>query len=125
MQNNINSTQIGGAHYLKNEIQPWTYIIANNLGYLEGSAIKYITRWKDKNGITDLEKAIHFLQKLIETELAKPSVSSMAQHSELLPVRPTAGTGDVMVQLFGTGEPDPFPWSSNLNTTEIMRPDNV
>jgi len=119
-----NDKQIAGTHY-RGAMQPWDFIISNNLGYLEGTAIKYLARWRKKNGIEDLRKAIHFIEKLIETELAKPSVSSMAQRSELLPVRPTAGTGDVMVQLFGTGEPDPIPWSSNLNTTEIMRPDNV
>lgn len=61
-----NTIQVGGDHYKKNGIQPWDYILANNLGYLEGSAIKYISRWKDKGGIQDLEKAIHFLQKCIE-----------------------------------------------------------
>lgn len=37
------------------------------MGYLEGTAVKYITRWKEKNGIEDIRKAIHFLEKLIET----------------------------------------------------------
>lgn len=63
-----NDVQHGGSHYKKNGIQPWDYIVSNNIGYLEGSAIKYLTRWKDKGGIQDLYKAIHFIQKLIETE---------------------------------------------------------
>jgi hypothetical protein len=60
-----NDAQVGGNHYQKN-IQPWDYIIANNLGYLEGNVVKYVSRWKDKGGVQDLKKAQHYLQKLIE-----------------------------------------------------------
>lgn len=56
--------QIGGNHYKKLKIQPVEYIMANELGFCEGSAIKYITRWRDKGGIQDIDKAIHFLQIL-------------------------------------------------------------
>ena len=62
-----NEQQVGGAHYTDKAIQPWDFIISNNIGYLEGNIIKYISRWKDKNGIEDLKKAQHYLQKLIET----------------------------------------------------------
>jgi hypothetical protein len=62
-----NEQQVGGAHYAVKAIQPWDYIIANNLGYLEGNIVKYVSRWKDKGGIEDLKKAQHYLQKLIET----------------------------------------------------------
>lgn len=58
--------QVGGDHYKKWPIQPLEYTLANGLGYCEGTAIKYITRWRDKGGTQDLEKAIHFLQLLIE-----------------------------------------------------------
>ena len=61
-----NAVQVGGDHY-KTEIQPWDYIIANNLGYLEGNIIKYVSRYKKKGGMADLLKAQHYLQKLIET----------------------------------------------------------
>ena len=61
-----NEQQVGGAHYAIKAIQPWDFIIANNIGYLEGNIIKYISRWKDKGGIEDLKKAQHYLQKLIE-----------------------------------------------------------
>lgn len=59
-------TQIGGNHYKKQIIQPWDFIIANDLGFLEGNVIKYVTRYKSKNGLEDLKKAQHYLQKLIE-----------------------------------------------------------
>jgi hypothetical protein len=58
--------QVGGDHYMDKAIQPWDYIVSNDLGFLEGNIIKYVTRWKDKNGVDDLRKAQHYLAKLIE-----------------------------------------------------------
>jgi hypothetical protein len=63
--------QVGGDHYLKREIQPWDYTVANDLDYFQGTIVKYITRWKDKNGVEDLRKALHYLQKYIEVEEKK------------------------------------------------------
>ena len=60
-----NATQVGGQHY-QLPIQPWDYILANGLGFLEGNAIKYLTRWRQKGGVEDLRKAQHYLAKLIE-----------------------------------------------------------
>lgn len=60
--------QVGGDHYSKKEIQPWDYIAANNLCYFAGNAVKYVSRWRDKGGVEDLRKAIHYLEKLIEIE---------------------------------------------------------
>ena len=60
--------QVGGDHYKANPIQPWDYIIANNLDYWQGNIVKYLTRWKDKGGVEDLKKARHFLDKYIELE---------------------------------------------------------
>jgi hypothetical protein len=60
-----NDKQISGNHYQTN-VQPWDFIIANNLSYLEGNIVKYISRYKRKNGIDDLLKAQHYLDKLIE-----------------------------------------------------------
>ena len=61
-----NNHQIGGTHYARHAIQPWDYIVANNLGYLEGNIVKYISRWRDKGGVDDLRKVIHYAEKLIE-----------------------------------------------------------
>ena len=63
-----NDIQYGGSHYKSQVIQPWDYIARNKIPYLEGSAIKYISRWRDKGGIEDLKKAIHFIEKVIELE---------------------------------------------------------
>lgn len=60
--------QHGGDHYKHLAIQPAEYAIKNNLGWAEGNAIKYVTRWKDKGGIEDLQKAIHCLEMLISIE---------------------------------------------------------
>ena len=58
--------QIGGSHYKDLNIQPIEYILSNNIGYVEGNVIKYVSRWQSKNGIQDLKKARHYLDLLIE-----------------------------------------------------------
>jgi hypothetical protein len=60
-----NDTQVGGTHY-RNKIQPWDYIIACDLDFFEGNALKYLTRWKQKDGVKDLKKCMHYLEKIIE-----------------------------------------------------------
>ena len=60
--------QVSGDHYSKLAIQPVEYITANKLTYLQGNVIKYVTRYKDKNGLQDLEKAKHYIDMLIELE---------------------------------------------------------
>lgn len=62
------STQVGGDHYRDMAIQPVEFIHANGIGYFEGNVIKYISRWRKKNGIADLEKARHYIDLLIELE---------------------------------------------------------
>jgi hypothetical protein len=63
--------QEGGTHYMKCAIQPIEYIYANRIGFIEGNIIKYITRWRDKNGIEDLKKIIHYCELLIDLEIRK------------------------------------------------------
>jgi hypothetical protein len=65
-----NERQVGGTHY-RSEIQHWDYVVANDIPYLEAQVIKYLTRWRKKNGLEDVYKAQHYLQKLIEVEEAK------------------------------------------------------
>ena len=60
--------QVGGSHYRDKGIQPIIYIHANELGFCEGNVVKYVTRWRDKNGVVDLRKAIHYLELLIDLE---------------------------------------------------------
>ena len=63
--------QVAGDHYKDLPIQPIEYIHANALGYMEGNVVKYISRWRKKNGIADLEKAKHYIELLIELENRK------------------------------------------------------
>ena len=60
--------QVAGNHYKDLAIQPVEYIHANGIGYFEGNVIKYVSRWRNKNGIKDLEKAKHYIELLIELE---------------------------------------------------------
>jgi hypothetical protein len=68
---NALSKQEGGDHYKKLKIQPIEYIHANGIPFAEGNVIKYVTRWRDKGGIKDLEKAKHFIELLLELETKK------------------------------------------------------
>jgi hypothetical protein len=63
--------QVGGGHYKDMPIQPVEFIYANALGYFEGNVIKYVSRWRKKNGVADLEKARHYIDLLIELESRK------------------------------------------------------
>lgn len=63
-QDNVNNP----THYTQGGIQPIDYIIENNLDFLEGNVVKYVTRYKFKNGLEDLKKAKFYLEKLIKRE---------------------------------------------------------
>ena len=60
--------QEGGDHYKELPIQPVEFIHANRIPYFEGNVIKYVTRWRAKNGVADLMKAKHYIDLLIELE---------------------------------------------------------
>jgi hypothetical protein len=66
-------TQVGGDHYKQMKIQPLEYALENGLGICEHAVIKYVTRWKYKHadGVEDLRKARHYLDILIEREIAQ------------------------------------------------------
>jgi hypothetical protein len=68
--------QVGGKHYKEMTIQPVEYIYANNIPYLEGNVIKYVSRWKSKGGIADLEKAKHYIDLIISFEEKNEKSSS-------------------------------------------------
>lgn len=65
--NNPLDVQIGGEHYKDMVIQPVEFILANKLGFCEGNIVKYISRYKVKGGVQDLEKVIHYTQILIDS----------------------------------------------------------
>ena len=51
---------------MEQSIQPWDFIVSQDMGFLEGNIVKYVARYKYKDGVSDLEKALHYLTKLIE-----------------------------------------------------------
>lgn len=68
------NTQVGGSHYKGLRIQPMRYSMLNNLNACQHTAIKYVTRYKDKGTpIEDLRKAIHCIELLIQFELEDPN----------------------------------------------------
>jgi hypothetical protein len=69
-------TQVGGTHYKDMPIQPIDFITKNNIPYIEGNIIKYLCRWKSKNGVEDLKKAKHYLEMLIDMQFPKVELSS-------------------------------------------------
>ena len=75
-----NSYQVGGDHYASKTVQPWEAMESwmsheAFAGYLLGNCLKYLARYRDKNGTQDLEKCQHYLAKLIEVEGSKKSVA--------------------------------------------------
>jgi hypothetical protein len=64
----VKNQQVGGDHYQRS-IQPWQIIDVWDLDYWEGNVVKYILRWRHKDGVKDLKKAKHYLEYLIEREL--------------------------------------------------------
>lgn len=61
----VNEIQIGGGHY-RGDYQHWDWVEDTGMGYLEGVGSKYICRWKSKNGIEDLRKSVHYVDKLLD-----------------------------------------------------------
>ena len=83
---NANDKQVAGTHYANKVIQPWDFITANNIPYIEGCIIKYVSRWKEKNGVEDLLKAKHYLEKLIELQSTpvQAEADSLREEVEML-----------------------------------------
>lgn len=63
----VNERQVGGDHYKKAEYQHWDWAV-DNFGpeYLAAAVTKYVVRWRTKDGLKDLRKAQHYLEKLLE-----------------------------------------------------------
>lgn len=73
-EDNAMTKQVGGTHYKDMAIQPVTFIIANGLDFCQGNIIKYTCRYKQKNGVEDLRKVIHYAELLIASLEEKNSL---------------------------------------------------
>jgi hypothetical protein len=86
-----NEEQVGGDHYKKHgELQHWDVVVKFGLDYFQGQITRYVFRWKDKNGLEDLRKARHYLDKYIEVQeaaLGKDGVSLTNIHHPETPRR--------------------------------------
>jgi len=69
-----NDRQVGGSHYGGGAQQHWDIVHQHGLDYFQGQITKYVMRWRKKNGLQDLEKAQHFLEKYIELVKSAPKV---------------------------------------------------
>ena len=63
-----NERQVGGTHYraAPGVMQHWDLVVATGMGYFEGQVTRYVGRWRKKNGVEDLRKAVHYIDKLAE-----------------------------------------------------------
>jgi hypothetical protein len=73
--------QVGGNHYKHLKIEPTEYAHANDLGFLEGNVVKYVTRHKEKGGAEDLKKAIHYIEMILEWEYKDKEKTDVPFHT--------------------------------------------
>lgn len=71
MADKANDRQVGGSHYKTGGLQHWDLVEMFGWDYFQGQITKYLMRWRKKNGIEDLQKARHYLDKYIELEQVK------------------------------------------------------
>lgn len=74
-----NDRQVGGDHYKTGGLQHWDLVDLFEWDYFQGQIIKYLMRWRKKNGIEDLEKARHYLDKYIELERSKAEFAKVTR----------------------------------------------
>lgn len=72
-ETSANSQQVGGTHY-QSTYPHWDLVIRTGNAYLDGQITKYATRYRKKNGLEDLDKAVHYAQKLRETVVKNSGV---------------------------------------------------
>lgn len=70
------------AHYTQGGIEPIDYIEANDLNFCEGNVVKYVTRYRHKNGVEDLKKAKWYLERLIARAGPKDRAGNPINHSK-------------------------------------------
>lgn len=109
--------QEGGSHYKDMKIQPVEFIHANNIPFIEGCIIKYASRWRDKNGISDLRKIIHFAELLIELE-EKKTINASDYVDIKFDIAPVSATGHTHAEL------DHLAMGGNLSDLPLWYPDD-
>lgn len=82
MKTSNNTTQVNGDHY-DNEIEPVHIMVALNFNWFEGEILKYVSRHRRKNGVSDLNKAIHICDMSIDLD-PEVHTSGWNRHVELI-----------------------------------------
>ncbi len=67
----INADRVKNPKHYTKGIETWDFIASKEMSFMEGNIVKYVSRWKQKNGIEDLKKAKQYLDKLIDIEEKK------------------------------------------------------
>jgi hypothetical protein len=98
-----NERQVGGTHYKTGGEEHWDRVHRLGLDYFQGQITKYVERWKLKNGIQDLEKARHFLDKYIELEKGKLVVQGQGQPIPRGGIAPAGHPGQAISAQVGHG----------------------
>lgn len=115
-----NEQQVGGEHYRNKSIQPWDYIAANGLGFFEGNIVRYVSRWKEKDGVRDLQKARHYIDKLIELSTAQERANTItvAAIDEMFEHK---GNGIVVLKTSRRGRKPKAPYGLKADGTPYQR----
>ena len=67
----IKADKIQPGYYHKGKVDTIKFCLENDLDFLQGNIVKYVVRYKEKNGLEDLNKAMEYLKRLIESEMNK------------------------------------------------------
>jgi hypothetical protein len=79
-----NARQVAGTHYKRSgAVEHWDIVAQHGLDYFQGQITKYVMRHKYKNGLQDLQKAQHFLEKYIELQTAPAPAPAPAEAEQL------------------------------------------
>lgn len=81
-----NEKQVGGEHY-KAKVQHWDICLLYDIPYIIGCATKYLVRYPAKNGMEDVAKAYHYLEKWCEHEYTKIPFNAIRREYSTNPVR--------------------------------------
>ena len=90
-----NQRQVGGEHYKTGGREHWDIVVEHDLDYFQGQITKYVMRWKKKNGVEDLRKAQHFLEKYIEVAEAEDEAAGYGPDQNMTDYHGDAGPGYV------------------------------
>lgn len=112
----IMNKQVGGSHYVRCSLQPWEVIERNELDFWEGNVIKYVLRYRHKDGLQDLLKAKHYLEYLINRE--EKNVPTITQERQF----PQVNEHSLLHVQLSTDSPSPLPPNCPWGVASVTAP---